>query len=1411
MSIWEEAKRGQLTQGSILDYIGEDEKLVDSEDGSGMTLLGYAVQKGKSSIVKFLLGELKANPDVKVGKTPKTTIMYLAVTTTRSQPRIIQLLLDKKPTTFDQTRETSQKETPLMAAVTGKNLEAVKLLVNAGASLEAKDANGKTAQDLADQLSDESTKKKIKDALTPTLRKNEGGLQAYLKWAMGALDRSTHRWDTEADDEVQEPESAADFENNLGQAVNSADLGNYFPPGSTYIKEVAKKAAAFKNDPNNVLNSPSQIQDLVNLTLYQPVLYCDDSGSMGTDNRWSKQIEIVKVMADVANTFVPFGKGVHLRFINTDTPNANNLDGNGVAQRCNFTPNPSHCTPIGTKLRERILEPFIYSVIRDGKRLERPYLIMIITDGCPWQEPTQELRKSIMGCRKFLEERGYRKDTVRFCINQIGTDEDAVEFMDDLVMATEIMDVLYRTTELLDEKYNDYRYDKGGTSEATWRGLADGNGRRSRSQSRRLSINELQCRDAAEPHENACSSKEHHPIRGLLEKHSVISASQDSFLTSFTMSTNYAAFLNDYKKKPFVVDEADDRYPDETEIVIKNAAIAINQIDWKTQETPWKQFKYPLILGVDVAGEVVDVGEEVTRFKIGDRVLGHALSFATEDDRHAGFQNYTVLMSNMASPIPPHVTFEIAAVLPLGVSTASAALFQKDCLALPPPMLNPPKIPKTVLIWGGASSVGSNAIQLAVAAGCDVVVTASPKNRDAMKKLGAVQVVDYNSDSVIDDLKKAFQGRELAGAFDTIGTQKTFEATAKAVSQMHGKKIVVSTNDEEEWEVPAGVEKKPIQAVDIREDKREDKRKDKGEDKSIGKMVYEDFLPQALREGKYHIAPEVFEGGKGLASIQAALETSKSTLARECAEKPSEVESLWQWWRLPGYLNGLISALSSHIHLPTSSCLVDAFTVTKMKLFKARQTKASADAAPDHDFHNAWGCTYYDRSTAKDDETSELRREYAFDPVAVGRRYYVLLSEYTKLFSTFFGGYYPISLHAHASDALQPTTIASLILNTAATSPLILNSPTLAPKPNENPEATGKRVHEFALKFLGWDEIHVRAPNFVVVNGCYGAGYGPLAHASKEWEMNAIASGPKPVVVDIRLASRESLDAKLAEAKAQGCIALVLDLVSTEDGSVVLPEHFGMVKASCARHGLFLIVDETLTAIRCGAPFAFQRSEYALEEEDKKPDLVIFGKGMGVSGIAVGFEGAMTKGLAYTKVEDIEQTIRYWRALVSRPIAIPTLIETLGILRTAQAENWPARSVQIGDVVRGILRELEPSTKEPGAIQGLGAVIAVNREISMRFCIMSAIRRRSPTVRWMPKLNAAYMNRQVLMQNVFGPESKKQRQLLSAEADRSGAIPLWCFICGIEATSKDWCRKCFLACCNNDVCVEAFQRHEHVQ
>jgi hypothetical protein len=98
------------------------------------------------------------------------------------------------------------------------------------------------------------------------------------------------------------------------------------------------------------------------------------------------------------------------------------------------------------------------------------------------------------------------------------------------------------------------------------------------------------------------------------------------------------------------------------------------------------------------------------------------------------------------------------------MSTAACGLFQKDQLALDYPSENARPTGKTLLVWGGSTSVGSNAIQLAVAAGYQVITTASPVNFEYVKALGASYAVNYKSPTVVNELIEAFRGRTIAGA-----------------------------------------------------------------------------------------------------------------------------------------------------------------------------------------------------------------------------------------------------------------------------------------------------------------------------------------------------------------------------------------------------------------------------------------------------------------------------------------------------------------------------------------------------------------------------------------------------------------------------------------------------------------------
>src|SRR5271157_5499677 len=147
------------------------------------------------------------------------------------------------------------------------------------------------------------------------------------------------------------------------------------------------------------------------------------------------------------------------------------------------------------------------------------------------------------------------------------------------------------------------------------------------------------------------------------------------------MPSNTAAWLP-AKHAKLEVKSAPYTSPRENEIVVRNHAVAINPVDWAKQsigDFMFSWIKYPFVLGMDLAGEVVEIGKAVSRFKVGDRVLGHAVGMDRKRNTPAegAFQAYTVVLAHMAAPIPSAMSYESAAVLPLGLSTAACGLFRK--------------------------------------------------------------------------------------------------------------------------------------------------------------------------------------------------------------------------------------------------------------------------------------------------------------------------------------------------------------------------------------------------------------------------------------------------------------------------------------------------------------------------------------------------------------------------------------------------------------------------------------------------------------------------------------------------------------------------------------------------------------
>ena len=310
---------------------------------------------------------------------------------------------------------------------------------------------------------------------------------------------------------------------------------------------------------------------------------------------------------------------------------------------------------------------------------------------------------------------------------------------------------------------------------------------------------------------------------------------------------------------PLVVGRAEMPTPGENEVLIRNRAIAINPVDWILQDSaifPW--LDYPAILGSDVSGEVAAIGSGVTGFKVGDRVLGQSVGATTNRPTHGAFQTFTLVMANMASPIPPSMSFEDASVIPLGFGTAACGLFQKDHLGLQHSSLSPRSTGETVLVWGGSSSVGCNAIQLAVAAGYDCVTTASPRNRQLLTDLGASQVFDHADPGVVEVIVEALRGTVLAGALHATGDML---ASFAVVSRCAGRKFVSTTLPPPE-ERTTGVETNHIFGASLK-------------DNEVSRAVYGDFLPAALSAGSFQPAPAPRVVGSGLTALQGALQGQK--------------------------------------------------------------------------------------------------------------------------------------------------------------------------------------------------------------------------------------------------------------------------------------------------------------------------------------------------------------------------------------------------------------------------------------------------------------------------------------------------------------------------------------------------------
>lgn len=168
------------------------------------------------------------------------------------------------------------------------------------------------------------------------------------------------------------------------------------------------------------------------------------------------------------------------------------------------------------------------------------------------------------------------------------------------------------------------------------------------------------------------------------------------------------------------------------QLLVKVYATSVNPIDWKIRKGMLKIItgnRFPMILGLDVAGEVVAVGEKVMRFKPGDQIYADIASLPG-----GAYAEYAAVPEKNAALKPTNMTYEQAAAVPVTALTALQALRDQGKI----------KPGAKVLINGAAGGVGSFAVQIAKVLGAEVTAVCSAKNLELVKSLGADRVIDYN-------------------------------------------------------------------------------------------------------------------------------------------------------------------------------------------------------------------------------------------------------------------------------------------------------------------------------------------------------------------------------------------------------------------------------------------------------------------------------------------------------------------------------------------------------------------------------------------------------------------------------------------------------------------------------------------
>jgi NADPH2:quinone reductase len=225
--------------------------------------------------------------------------------------------------------------------------------------------------------------------------------------------------------------------------------------------------------------------------------------------------------------------------------------------------------------------------------------------------------------------------------------------------------------------------------------------------------------------------------------------------------------------KNLKVEEMNEPIPNADEVCIKVHAAGVNfpdilMVEGKYQVKP----AFPFAPGAEAAGEIISIGENITKYKIGQRVIAMT--------GHGAFAEIVKASEKKIIPLNDNVDFETASILPMVYGTSAHALIQRGKL----------KKGETLLVHGAAGGVGLAAVEIGKAMGARVIATASTDEKcQVAREHGADQTINYSNGQFKEIVKSMTDGKGADVIYDPVGGD-VFDQSLRCIA-WEGRLLVV--------------------------------------------------------------------------------------------------------------------------------------------------------------------------------------------------------------------------------------------------------------------------------------------------------------------------------------------------------------------------------------------------------------------------------------------------------------------------------------------------------------------------------------------------------------------------------------------------------------------------------------------